>query len=94
MLGGCPGSSGIKGTPTLRLKECPECGTELEMFSSELTIKCPKCGFVAYNDTQTCLMWCAYAKECVGEEIYNQFHEHMQQMKQAEEDTPSAEQAQ
>ena len=29
-------------------------------------------GFVAYNDTLSCVQWCAHAKECVGEEMYEQ----------------------
>lgn len=78
---GCPGSASIKGTPTLKTKRCPECGKELEMFSSEMTVTCKNCGFVAYNDTQTCILWCKYAKECVGEETYNQY---MQTMKRNE----------
>ena len=28
------------------------------------------CGFVAYNDTLSGVQWCAHAKECVGEEMY------------------------
>ena len=89
MQAGCPGSSNIKGTPSLRLKECPTCGTELELFSSDMTTKCPKCGFVAYNDTQTCIMWCAYAKECVGEELYEQFHEMMRRNKENNQADPA-----
>ncbi len=73
MFNGCPGAFGIKGTPTLKIKVCPQCGAELELFSSETSTTCPTCGFVAYNDAQTCLRWCQYAKECVGEELYNRF---------------------
>lgn len=86
MASNCPGSSGIKGTPTLKLKNCPECGKELELFSSEMTTSCANCGFVAYNDTQTCILWCKFAKECVGEDIYNQYMEHMKQQKEQPQD--------
>jgi predicted RNA-binding Zn-ribbon protein involved in translation (DUF1610 family) len=73
MINGCPGALGIKGAPTLKLKTCPSCGAELELFSSEISTECRNCGFVAYNDTQTCLNWCKYAGDCVGEELYKQF---------------------
>jgi hypothetical protein len=29
-----------------------------------------ECGFVAYNDAQNCVQWCEYARECVGDEMY------------------------
>jgi hypothetical protein len=35
--------------------------------------QCDKCGFVAYNDTKTCLLWCQYARECVGDALYERF---------------------
>ena len=67
----CPGSSFLR-SPTLTVKICPQCGSEIELFSVDPFIQC-KCGFMAFNDVQSCLKWCAYAKECVGEEIYGQF---------------------
>lgn len=65
----CPGASNIR-TPTIELKTCPKCGTEIEMFSSDMQMDCPKCGFTVYNDLESCIQWCEYAKECVGEEVY------------------------
>ena len=38
-------------------------------------VACDKCGFVAYNDTLSCVQWCKYAKQCVGEEMYNKMME-------------------
>ena len=70
---GCPGAARLKGTPELNLKNCPECGGEIELFSTDPLAKC-KCGFVAYNDTQSCIKWCAYARECVGDELYEKFN--------------------
>lgn len=93
MLSGCPGSAGVKGTPTLKVKNCPECGKELELFSSEMSTTCPGCGFVIYSDTQTCLLWCKYAKDCVGEEIYNQFMEHIKEKEAAEQNSGAPEDA-
>ena len=69
MFDKCPGASNIR-TPTIELKACPRCGAEIEMFSSDMQIACPKCGFTVYNDLQSCIQWCKYAKECVGEEVY------------------------
>ncbi len=65
----CPGASNIR-TPTIELKKCPQCGEEVEMFSTDMQMDCPKCGFTVYNNLESCIQWCKYAKECVGEEVY------------------------
>lgn len=67
---GCHGADGLK-TPTLAIKICPECGTEVELFSTDIEINCEKCGYTVYNDIQSCIQWCKYAIQCVGEELYN-----------------------
>ena len=69
MLDKCPGASDIR-TPTIKLKKCPECGERVELFSTDMRLNCPKCGFTIYNDLESCVQWCQYAKECVGEEVY------------------------
>lgn len=69
MFDKCPGAAHLH-TPTLQLKKCPQCGTELEMFSIDMQMDCPKCGFTVYNDLESCIQWCRYAQECVGEETY------------------------
>ena len=69
MVMGCPGTFNVK-TPTLKIKKCPECGSDVELFSIDTLIKCEKCGFSVYNDIQNCIQWCKYAKDCVGEELY------------------------
>jgi len=71
LLRGCPGASRLR-VPEIIDKICPECGREIELFTIDTHMPC-ECGFIAYNDTQNCLKWCAYAKQCVGEEIYNRF---------------------
>jgi hypothetical protein len=70
--GNCPGAANIWGTPTLKIKKCPVCGGEVEVFSNDVKVNCERCGFTVYNDLQSCIAWCKYAKECVGEELYNQ----------------------
>jgi len=72
MIQGCPGAARMKGTPEIHVKTCPECGKEIEIFSVDTHTQCV-CGFIAYNQTQNCIAWCAYARECVGDEIYEMF---------------------
>lgn len=71
MFDNCPGAAQFTRTPTLKIKKCPECGEDAEIFSTELKVNCGKCGFTIYNDLGSCIQWCKYAKECVGEEVYN-----------------------
>jgi len=66
----CPGSAGLRGTPTLEIKTCPECGADVELFSIDRKVACDRCGFVVYNKVQSCIQWCKYARDCVGEEMY------------------------
>ena len=65
----CPGSAFIR-TPTLTIRICPECGTEVEVFSNDKSVDCMGCGFTVYNDQQSCIDWCKYARECFGDEVY------------------------
>ena len=83
MIQGCQGKP---RTPTIIEKVCPNCGNLIEMFSIDSQMPCEKCGFVAYNDTLSCVQWCAHAKECVGEEMYNQMMAIVQQQKKHKED--------
>ena len=68
-------------TPTIVEKVCPQCGHEIEMFSIDTQMTCEHCGFVAYNDTLSCVQWCAHAKDCVGEEMYEQMMKIVEQQK-------------
>jgi hypothetical protein len=70
MLDRCPGSINLR-TPTLTIKKCPQCGDEVEVFSNDVSVKCSGCGFEVFNDIMSCIQWCKYAKECVGEATYN-----------------------
>ncbi len=69
ILQGCPGASFFK-TPTITEKICPVCGCVIELFSIDVSVACDNCGFVAYNDLQTCIKWCKHAEECIGTELY------------------------
>ena len=69
VFSGCPGSVRLK-TPGLREKTCPVCGGVIETFTTDVTTRCESYGFVAYNDMQSCIQWCEYARQCVGDELY------------------------
>lgn len=68
---------------TLTERICPNCGNVIELFSVDTEVACDKCGFVAYNDTLSCVQWCKYAKQCVGEEMYNAMMEIAKRKKEA-----------
>lgn len=44
----------------------------MEIFSDEVKVNCSNCGFTIYNDLESCIQWCQYAKECVGEAAYEE----------------------
>lgn len=64
------GCQGKPRTPTISEKICPNCGAAIELFSTDTAVACEQCGFVAYNDTLSCVQWCKYARKCVGDEMY------------------------
>lgn len=74
MKDNCPGSANLR-TPTLKITRCPECGHEVEIFSSDIKVACDKCGFAIYNDISSCVRWCKHAKDCIGEEQYRKLVE-------------------
>jgi hypothetical protein len=52
---------------------CPGCGYEMEIFSDEMKVRCPKCKILACKDRlPSCIDWCKHAKDCVGEEKWKQ----------------------
>jgi len=69
MFSRCPGAANLR-TPTLAIKKCPQCGDEVEIFSNDISVKCGECGFVVYNDIQSCVQWCRHARECLGDEMF------------------------
>ena len=79
------GCMGKPRTPTIHEKICPVCGNVIELFSIDTQMPCEHCGFVAYNDTLSCVQWCKYAKQCVGEEMYNHMMEIAANQKKAKE---------
>lgn len=68
----CPGSTGIK-SPTIDLVKCNNCGVENEVFTDENSVSCENCGkIVLRSKDPSCIDWCKWAKDCVGEEKYNE----------------------
>ena len=62
---------GCQGKPQIKIMEkiCPQCGNEIEIFSVDTEAVCENCGFTIYNDTVTCVQWCKYARQCMGDEM-------------------------
>ena len=76
VMSGCQGNKGVQ----IMEKICPRCGHEIEIFSIDVDAVCEHCGFKIYNDTLNCVQWCPYAKDCVGEEMY----EHLMAVKESQ----------
>ncbi len=67
----CPGSREIK-QPSPEDITCCHCGKVIEIWSDETETKCRHCGKMSMRRlAPTCIEWCAFAKECVGEQKYN-----------------------
>ena len=67
----CPGQDLNK--LRVALYKCPNCGTEVEIFSDELRVKCHKCGeYIHKQQMPSCIDWCASARECLGEERWKE----------------------
>ncbi len=69
----CPGATRIKD-PIPEFFKCPNCGAEVEIWTNEYVRKCSKCQTeVVREGVPTCIEWCEYGKECVGEEAYDRY---------------------
>lgn len=68
----CPGSRDINRPKPLYLK-CPNCGNEVEIWTDEFKATCENCKEDVFREeAPSCIEWCKEAKECIGEEKYNQ----------------------
>jgi len=62
------------------LYKCPRCGYKVEIFSDELRRRCPACKTLVYREkTPSCVQWCRYAKECIGEQKWKELNESAEQ---------------
>lgn len=69
MMSQCPGQD--KRNIKSETITCSSCGYAVEMFSDEVKVSCPKCKQLLCRERlPSCVDWCKFAKECVGEERY------------------------
>jgi len=69
----CPGASNFF-QPKPENINCPYCSYDVEIWTDEIKTKCPKCKKVVYRPMeQSCVDWCKYAKECIGEVAYKKY---------------------
>ena len=69
----CPGSLSFS-QPKPDVVKCPDCGSDVEIWNDEATGACPKCAkTVIRTETQSCVDWCKYAKDCLGEDKYRKY---------------------
>jgi len=66
----CPGSL-LSGTPAIKIKKCPNCGGEVELFSIDMKVDCPSCGQPVFNNVNSCAEYCRYAEQCLGTDMYS-----------------------
>ena len=71
----CPGAKVLR-QPQPETFQCPHCGEEVEIWSDEIKGTCQKCHNTVMRDgMMSCLDWCKYGKDCVGEVMYNRYQE-------------------
>jgi hypothetical protein len=69
----CPGARFLR-QPKPELFTCPNCGEEVEIWSDEVHGSCPKCKRTVFREGHmSCLQWCKYAQECVGQDLYDSY---------------------
>ena len=80
----CPGQDGRE--IRVELYKCPKCGTEVEIFSDEVRVKCHKCGEMIYRERlPSCIEWCASARQCLGEARWRQLMDELKSKKERKE---------
>ena len=73
----CPGQDMRK--LRVKLYKCPSCGAEVEIFSDEMRMKCQKCGEMVYREqAPSCIDWCASARQCLGDERWQELRGEVQ----------------
>ena len=73
MFSKCPGADKFR-QPQPTVTSCLFCGEEVEIWTDELQSRCPNCKSIVERQIEpNCLDWCRYAKESVGEQVYNKY---------------------
>ncbi|MDO8672408.1 MAG: hypothetical protein Q7O66_13415 [Dehalococcoidia bacterium] len=71
----CPGSTSVR-SPLPESIKCLNCDEEVEIWTDELRADCPKCGKTVFREqAPSCLDWCKFARQCVGDEAYERLKE-------------------
>ncbi len=81
MIFRCPGNI-AQGTPTVTLKKCPQCGAEVELFSTDMKVDCPGCGLAVFNNINSCAEYCGYAEQCLGTEMYQKLKQQRSKLRE------------
>jgi hypothetical protein len=69
----CPGSMSFT-QPKPEVVKCADCGADVEIWSDEATGTCLSCSkTVIRSETQSCVDYCKYAKECLGDDKFKQY---------------------
>ena len=69
----CPGAKVLR-QPQPEMFDCPSCGDEVEIWTDEIRGVCHNCGRAVFRDGyMSCLEWCKYGQDCVGEEAYDRY---------------------
>ncbi len=69
----CPGAVRIR-EPIPEFFKCPTCSSEVEIWTHEQSRRCETCGTEVYKEyVPSCVEWCKYAVDCVGEEAYKRY---------------------
>jgi predicted RNA-binding Zn-ribbon protein involved in translation (DUF1610 family) len=69
----CPGAKVLR-QPQPEIFDCPSCGEEVEIWTDEIRGVCSNCGRAVFRDGfMSCLEWCKFAQDCVGEEAYDRY---------------------
>ena len=71
MITQCPGQE--RRNIQVETIKCPDCGYIAEIFSDEFKVRCPNCrGLICRSRLPSCVDWCKSARDCVGEEKWEQ----------------------
>jgi predicted RNA-binding Zn-ribbon protein involved in translation (DUF1610 family) len=67
---GCPGAVNIREVRPEEI-ECPQCSAQVEIWSDEVSARCPLCGQKVGRDLgPSCIDWCSFAEKCIGTDKY------------------------
>lgn len=73
MISHCPGTQKIR-QPIPEVIKCLSCGGEVEIWTDEIRAVCQNCKTDVWRRQYvSCLDWCKYAKECIGEANYKDY---------------------